>query len=652
MNRKLRVSAWGLSLLVLVSMARAGEVRDFVAGEVLVRYQAAGPLSAAGAAPTQRDSAVTRLRVPRGMSVRGLLAALRHDPRIAFAEPNYIIRKAAVPDDPLYVQGLQWPLAAVDAEPAWNLATGGPVTVAVVDTGIDYSHPDLAGNIWGNPGEVAGDGVDNDGNGVVDDVHGACFDAAPETDPGCPEEVTGDPMEDDTAEAHGTHVAGIVGAVTDNGVGIAGTAWAVELMAVKVMHGPLGIGTVSDAAAGIHYAVDNGADIINLSFTVPGRNRALASALDYAAEHDVLVVSAAGNAGRSLDIEPVSPAILAPGNNVAVAATTPAGGLARYSNLGPATVAVAAPGGDDSDGVLSTVSPITGGGEYAYLHGTSMAAPRVAGTAALLRVHRPDLDAGQLKARLINGAQVGILPTVISSGALSAYGALTVGDLPAIFDVEPRQATAGDLITISGANFGDGPYNVALGGEPLTVEQALSDSKRLHAVLPECEGDGLLQVGGAGGRYPISVSARPHELKLTAQPTSGELPLEVTFRAGVAPALPEPVVAAWDFGGGEFGVYEPFNGDPVSRVFVRDGRRTVRVSLRDACGRVHQASTAIDIEGSNDRPCLVSSAFAGDDHPVLNGLRRIRDDVLARAYVGRRLIDGYYRLSAWLMEKD
>ena len=194
---------------------------------------------------------------------------------------------AARPDPQL---ANQWALQGdgpMGAASAWTQITGGDVTVAVVDTGVDLAHRDLAPNLWTNPGEVPGNGVDDDGDGIVDDVHGADF-----------VNGDGDPSDDN---GHGTHVAGIVAARGNNGVGVAGLAWRARIMAVKVL-GADASGDMATVAAGVRYAVAHGARVINLSLTGPSPGPDLAAAVDAAAAANVLVVAAAGNAHTDDDV--------------------------------------------------------------------------------------------------------------------------------------------------------------------------------------------------------------------------------------------------------------------------------------------------------------------------------------------------------------
>ena len=285
---------------------------------------------------------------------------------------------------------------AIDS--AWRQTTGADVTVAIIDSGVDLGHPDLAPNLWTNPGEIPGNGVDDDGNGYVDDVHGYDF----VDNDGTPQDANG----------HGTHVAGIVGARGGNGIGGAGVAWQARLMAVRVLDGQAR-GTTAAVAAGIRYAVDNGARIVNLSLAGPTSTPDLEDAVRYAQAHGVLIVVAAGNDGADLATAPTYPAAYGEDNVLGVAATTRDGGLSSVSDYGPGAD-VAAPG----EQILSTAL----GGGYEWRTGTSMAAPEVAGALVLLAAARPDLDGNGLRDALLAGVRHTGLP--VSAGALDIGAAL------------------------------------------------------------------------------------------------------------------------------------------------------------------------------------------------------------------------------------
>jgi subtilisin family serine protease len=246
----------------------------------------------------------------------------------------------------------------------------------VVDTGLDLTHPDLVGSLWVNVGEVAGNGLDDDGNGCVDDVHGCDF-------------VDGDGLPAD-GHGHGTHVAGIVGADTNNGIGVAGMGWGVRVMPVRVLD-DAGSGGIWSVSEGIRYAADNGARVINLSLGGYGGAQDLQNAVSYAQGRGALVVAAAGNDNLPM---PFYPAVY--DGVVGVAATDDADQKAGFSNYG-SHVDVAAPGVDIHSTLLQPAA-------YGEKSGTSMATPMVSGLAALIWTRYPSVTASQVAAAIQDSA--------------------------------------------------------------------------------------------------------------------------------------------------------------------------------------------------------------------------------------------------------
>ncbi|MBW4520474.1 MAG: S8 family serine peptidase [Scytolyngbya sp. HA4215-MV1] len=274
--------------------------------------------------------------------------------------------------------GNDWGLDQVRAPEVWNQGyTGQGVIVAVVDTGVDYNHVDLSGNIWVNAGEIAGDGIDNDNNGFIDDVRGWDF-----------VDADNDPMD---TEGHGTHVSGTIAGM-NNGFGVTGVAYNSTIMPVRVL-GPNG-GSSTGVAAGIIYAVNNGADVINLSLG-GGFSTEIRDAIEYAFNQGVVVVMAAGNEGQS---QPGFPARHATDWGIAVGAVDITNTLANFSNRAGTTPLdyIVAPGVD----VLSTTPNNT----YSSFSGTSMATPHVAGVAALILSANPGLTPAQVEALLTGTA--------------------------------------------------------------------------------------------------------------------------------------------------------------------------------------------------------------------------------------------------------
>jgi subtilisin family serine protease len=294
------------------------------------------------------------------------LAALRSDPAVQTIEEDHRVRLALIPNDAHWEA--QWGPALIRAPDVWTTNTGNPdVVVAVLDTGIERQHDDLAGQLWVNPDEIPDNNRDDDGNGYVDDVHGW--------------NVLGEgsaAIDDD--HGHGTHVGGIIAARGNNGQGIAGMAWSSRLMVVKVLD-ENGDGYYSGLATALAYAADNGARVANLSLGGTEPSQILEEAVDYARARGMLVVASTGNTNSAVQF----PA--AYDNALAVAASTRYDSRASYSCHGPETD-LTAPG--------STILSTCRGNDYCYKSGTSMATPHVAGLAALLFAQEPTLSPGQV----------------------------------------------------------------------------------------------------------------------------------------------------------------------------------------------------------------------------------------------------------------
>ncbi|HKW51772.1 MAG TPA: S8 family serine peptidase [Candidatus Eisenbacteria bacterium] len=398
-SRPLR-TALALAFLLAGFLCRAGAAAtSMVPDEVIIKFKPGA--SASDVRAVLDDLGATRVKrfgriqaEEHRIARRSVLDAVRryeHHPAIQFIEPNWMFHADVVPNDPLFPQ--QWALlntgqtggtpgADIHATSAWDAQTGSAdIVVAIVDTGTDYTHPDLAPNIWTNVHEIPGNGVDDDGNGLVDDVHGYDF---LNSDP--------DPMDD---SGHGTHVSGTVGAVGNNGIGVAGVAWNVKIMPLKFLDAS-GSGPASAAVECIEYAIQNGARILNLSWGGTDFSAALQLAIEDANAAGVVCVAAAGNSSVSLDQVPHFPASLAVPNVIAVASSTDRDELSAFSNFGRGTVPIAAPGSN----IWSTFL----GGDYQSISGTSMATPHVSGALALLWSKFPRMPIAQLKTVLSGSA--------------------------------------------------------------------------------------------------------------------------------------------------------------------------------------------------------------------------------------------------------
>ena len=348
----------------------------------------------------KRFDFIKTLLVGTAPVANGLLLAkigqLQALPEVRTAEPDYIYQTSRVPNDTQFAQ--QWHYdnraqtggtvdADIDAPEAWASFTGSSQTViAVIDTGVDYNHPDLRANMWVNPGEIAGDRIDNDGNGYVDDIYG--IDTA---------DNDADPMDDD---GHGTHVAGTTAAVGNNGIGVTGVSWNSKIMALR------GLGSRGGSTAGIIEAVNYmvtmktryGINIVvsNNSYGGGGFSQAFSDAIQVSINAGIPFVAAAGNSGTDNDLIPSYPDGYNLDGIISVSATDNNDRLAGFSQFGRTTVDLAAPGVD----VLSTT--LVGG--YGLLSGTSMASPHVAGAVALLAGAVPGSSVSRLKAAILLGA--------------------------------------------------------------------------------------------------------------------------------------------------------------------------------------------------------------------------------------------------------
>ncbi len=317
-------------------------------------------------------------------------------------------------NDPLYDE--QWYLEKIQAPSAWDIETGrSDIVVAIIDSGVDLDHPDLEGNLWTNTREIAGNGVDDDKNGYIDDIHGWDFVDDDEI-PG--PEVGGAATAD--AITHGTLVAGLVGAMGNNAEGVTGVAWNVSIMSLRMLDEE-GNGNSTDAAAAMRYAVANGADIINLSFSGVNNDLVLSHAVEDAYEAGIVVVAALGNDGMNADTTPVYPACYGSDNAdwvIGVAATNALDKATSFTNFGEDCVDLSAPGVDIFG---MSYHDVDQGFEQAYKggwSGTSMASPLVAGSVGLLLSAYPSLTPDAVKTVL----QLSVDPVSATPALRKLYG--------------------------------------------------------------------------------------------------------------------------------------------------------------------------------------------------------------------------------------
>lgn len=445
-----------LSLTVLSTGAMAKEVR-YVPGEIIVKFKAGKEKTFFNSkgikdlgVSLKRDinlhfdklSLVKISNDKSSQSMENILESLRANPNVEYAEPNYIysinpIRgqaftakqleqspfsdlSAALPDDPKFSN--LWGLrntgsnepkgsagvegADVNALNAWDLTKGSKkVKIAVIDTGVDYNHPDLKNNIWTNQAELNGKpGVDDDGDGYIDDIHGYNFATN-----------TADPMD---GHGHGTHCSGTIGAVHNNQLGVAGVMSDVTIVPIKFL-GDDGSGTLEAAVKAIDYATTLNVDLMSNSWGGGGFSQALFDAIKKASDKGIIFTAAAGNESSNNDTTPSYPASYKIPNIVSVAALTAQNNLAYFSCYGRNSVHIAAPGHN----ILSTVK----GGGYEVMSGTSMATPHVSGVLGLLLAKEGRLAHDTMKERLmLSGVPVAALRgKTITASRIDAYNLLT-----------------------------------------------------------------------------------------------------------------------------------------------------------------------------------------------------------------------------------
>jgi subtilisin family serine protease len=363
---------------------------------------------------SRRHRTARPLSAPESLERRAVLSVA------PYAGIDDSILSTALPNDPSFV--LEWnlqntgqsggsPGIDIGAPQAWDICTGSrSVVVAIIDSGIDLTHPDLAANVWTNPGEIAGNGLDDDRNGFVDDIHGWNF-------------VDNNANVQD-GYGHGTHVAGIIGAVGNDGVGVTGVNWRVSLMVLRVQNDS-GAGTTSAVIGALRYATTMRRDFgINVVVTnnsweaAAGYSSVIEGLIREQGEAGITFVAAAGNHGTDNDVTPRYPSNYDLPNVIAVASLASAGVLAGSSDYGATTVDLAAPG----TFILSTWKA----GGYAALSGTSMAAPHVSGTVALLAAAKPGITVAQVRAAILGTATplASLAGKTVTGGRLDAFAAL------------------------------------------------------------------------------------------------------------------------------------------------------------------------------------------------------------------------------------
>jgi subtilisin family serine protease len=419
------IGAMIIGLLVLLafgasparSAAKSDSQAEYAPDSLLVRFQPGAATSEKGQAQSELNAQVEdeyslvpgleNWKLPPGLSVPQAQKALQHNPNVLYAEPNYILHADILPNDPYY--GNLYGMGKINAPSAWDTFKGNAnFVVAIIDTGISYSHPDLAANMWQNPGEIANNGKDDDANGYIDDVYGWDF-AYSDSDPS-------------DGNGHGSHTAGTIGGVGNNGVGVVGVNWQVRLAALKFLDDS-GSGYTSNAVLAMQYAVKEGIKVSNNSWGGGGYSQALYDAINAAKSVGHIFVAAAGNSGTNNDTAPFYPANYNLDNLIAVAATDSNDARASFSNFGATMVDLGAPG----VGIYSTIP-----GGYASYSGTSMASPHVAGVAALVYGYHPDWNYQQVRSTILDNVRhvASMSGITVTGGIVDAAAALGVAPIP------------------------------------------------------------------------------------------------------------------------------------------------------------------------------------------------------------------------------
>ena len=422
-----------LILLVATAPAAAVGEKTLIVGfdEGVSEKEIRHRLSLAGAKPVRKIDLINAYEIEPDSGDRGAMAdKLRGKQGVEYVEDNPEFKLDAIPNDTVWTQPLSelhWALhndnfgtadADIDAVEAWNVTTGSKgVTVAIIDTGADYTHLDLRGNMWVNAGEVPGNGIDDDGDGLIDNVNGYDYG---DNDP--------DPYDEGGSDTgHGTSVAGVIGAQGNNGTGTTGVSWNVSMMVLKftgaVGSSPGQSRDVADMLAALDNAVKEGVVAVNTSFgsAEACASQALQNGLNAAEAAGILIVASAGNDRANTDVSPHCPSGSPNSNIISVASTDENDNLASTSNYGPSTVDLAAPGRH----ILSTVP-----GGYAYVNGTSFSAPQVTGVVALIKSIIPSATAAQIRTAILGAVdrKPQLAGLVATGGRLNAHRAMRIVD--------------------------------------------------------------------------------------------------------------------------------------------------------------------------------------------------------------------------------
>jgi subtilisin family serine protease len=520
----------------------------------------------------------------------------KSDDRFEYIEPNYIVSIDRTPNDPDFSK--LWGLPKINAPKAWDTQTGGNIIVAVIDTGVDYKHPDLITNMWVNTKEIPSNGRDDDGNGYVDDYYGYDF-----------ANKDGDPFDD---HFHGTHVAGTIAATGNNATGIVGVSWSAKIMAVKFLSKG-GSGKTSDAISAIEYASKMGAQLSNNSWGGSGYSSALHDAINVARKKGHLFVAAAGNSGTNNDHKAHYPSnySLDLDNVIAVAATDSDDGLASFSCYGLKSVHLAAPG--------VSIYSTTPNNSYKSLRGTSMAAPHVSGAITLLWSTFPKLSSKEVKKIILSSVDKipALSGKMVTGGRLNVYNAFPTNKPPtAKLTFSPESGSAPLQLKLNGSSSYDPDGSIVnyvwqvSGPESKQVSNAMTTSITL--TLPGDYGIRLKITDDKGAvditevKKAVTIDDnKPPKPFFTISPASGTAPLTVVLDGKESSDDDGDIVDFhWKSTDGH-----TKTGQKTSMVFDVEGTHEITLVVTDNGGKTQSLSKSVTVH-KNEEPVAFCQAIS------------------------------------------